>query len=75
MSNLSGTFDDIGHAIAQMGRLSDSATELSDQLQAMLDDIKVTLPKALPFVIAGGALLGTYLVTGIVRNIKEISVR
>lgn len=70
---LSGTIQDIGEMAPNINKMSASITELTDNANNLLADVQDILkPVLLPIAIAGGGLLVTYLITGIVANIKQI---
>lgn len=79
LSDLSGTFDDIGHAIAQLSRTTDMLAPLIGSVQSMLNNPGKTVSEVLdanPIIkyglAAGASLLGLYFVSGIVWNGIEI---
>ena len=64
LNDLSGTFDDLG-------KIASNLNKVTDNLNRRIDEIFLFLPEIQPFFVAGGILLGGYLLTGTLKNIVQ----
>lgn len=79
LADLSGTMDDIGHAMAQLSRLTDIMVPIAENIQKITNDPTAILdnwlkenPAVKYGLLAGSGFLGLYLASGVVRNVCEI---
>jgi ABC-type transporter Mla subunit MlaD len=81
-THLSGTFDDIGHAISQLSQFTETLTPLANRVMDYLDkpaekigEILNDSPVLKYSLIGVGALVAGYLLTGIASNVKSLKLK